>query len=187
MTYSSFSDELKARDEEIAKLKLQIESLKKNLQAVMEAGIQHCSEKNDALRLNDRLKKMLNDIRAMLYCPTADMEVRILRLIEGDETERPNDVAPQYGPAAAYLRAEAAKIPLGEGNVEKGFSSTYNALTFAAKTLEDATPLKRVEPVTNDTCENVRKDGGEVVGKFCSTFESSKYPAHSPTCQFFQK
>lgn len=39
--------------------------------------------------------------------------------------------------AAEYLRAEAKKIPLGEGNVTKGFSSTYNALVFAAQVLED--------------------------------------------------
>lgn len=43
-----------------------------------------------------------------------------------------------YRFAADYLRAEAKKIPLGEGNVSKGFSSTYNALVFAAKILEDA-------------------------------------------------
>ena len=40
--------------------------------------------------------------------------------------------------AAVYLEAEARKIPLGEGNVSKGFSSTYNALMFGAKTLRDA-------------------------------------------------
>lgn len=47
----------------------------------------------------------------------------------------------KYEAAAEYLRAEAKKIPLGEGNVAKGFSSTYNALVFAAETLERACAL----------------------------------------------
>lgn len=47
---------------------------------------------------------------------------------------------------------------------------------------------KRIAPVKIDTCGNVRRDGSdEVVSHFCTTFESSGYPAHSPTCQFFQK
>jgi len=40
--------------------------------------------------------------------------------------------------AVKILEHEAKKIPLGEGNAEKGFSSTYNALMFAVEVLNKA-------------------------------------------------
>lgn len=54
--------------------------------------------------------------------------------------------------AALYLRGEAAKIPLGAFDTQKGFSSTYNAMVFGAQTLEDACAEKRNDDMA---CEEV--------------------------------
>ncbi len=55
----------------------------------------------------------------------------------------------QYAAAIEFLKAEAKKIPLGQGDVEKGFSSTYNALIFCARELERAQTERRVDPQQN--------------------------------------
>lgn len=49
----------------------------------------------------------------------------------------------QYVAAVEYLKAEAQKIPLGAGDPAKGFSSTYNALMFCARALEENCTEKR--------------------------------------------
>lgn len=42
----------------------------------------------------------------------------------------------QFKGAVDCLKWEADRIPLGDGNQEKGFPSTYNALMFAVETLQ---------------------------------------------------
>jgi hypothetical protein len=58
----------------------------------------------------------------------------------------------KYEAAADYLEAEAKKIPLGEGNQQRGFSSTYNALAFAVEVLRSACALKPVDERACCTC-----------------------------------
>jgi len=43
----------------------------------------------------------------------------------------------KYELAAEFLETEAKKIPLGASDLEKGFSSTYNALMFCARALRE--------------------------------------------------
>ena len=89
----------------------------------------------------------------------------------------------KYEAAADYLEAEAKKIPLGEGNAQRGFSSTYNALAFAVEVLRAACGVKYIP--TADTCANYR-DGNRIVKSvFCSEFDATS--KHSPTCQFAVK
>lgn len=70
----------------------------------------------------------------------------------------------KYEAAAEYLRAEAKKIPLGAGDVQKGFSSTYNALVFCAEALERASADKRVGegPTDRPCCVEAYSRGFEI-------------------------
>lgn len=67
----------------------------------------------------------------------------------------------KYKAAIEYLRAEAKKIPLGEGNVEKGFSSIYNALTFSANILEDACAGKKECQCAQASCPKCGPSGDD--------------------------
>ncbi len=52
----------------------------------------------------------------------------------------------QYTAARELLKAEAKKIPLGESDPQRGFSSTFNALMFCEGILWKATEKRVDEP-----------------------------------------
>jgi hypothetical protein len=78
----------------------------------------------------------------------ADLLNEIRDFLQG--VEKPKQGINRYAAAIAFLEAEAQKIPLGQGNTEKGFSSTYNALMFCARALADADSAAE-----NRKCESI--------------------------------
>lgn len=66
--------------------------------------------------------------------------------------ERRELLLQKYEAAADYLMAEAKKIPLGESNPQRGFSSTYNALMFCEGILRKASE-KPVDEVLRKEAE----------------------------------
>jgi hypothetical protein len=91
-----------------------------------------CREENAKLRAEvERLQK-----ENLIAWNNWGKENEVLKLQVGELQKN------QYAAAIEFLKVEAKKIPLGEGSVQKGFSSTYNCLMFAVKSLEDDCVLK---------------------------------------------
>lgn len=139
------------------------------------------------------LQALVGTIRGLTGCVTRNVSDVSAEIHSQEIAEQFNKLKLQkYEAAAEYLRAEAKKIPLGEGNVQRGFSSTYNALVFCAEALErasaekrkwvgpsDVDPMERTMPVTEARSGQNCIDCGKPVtsGNICVPCLKVRYPS----------